>query len=90
VVAYRRRRFKRTDLFLVRMWTEGAQDSGDKAGCHGKVQRVVDGESCQFHTWEELLDTLRSMLARGEGKRLLSAAIPGVENTVNDDSEYPH
>ncbi len=59
----RRHPLKRSDLFLVRMWLEDALDSGDKAGWHGKVQRVVDGEAHQFDTWQELVNALQGMLS---------------------------
>ena len=62
----RRRALRRTDLFLVRMWVEDALDSSEKAGWHGKVQRVVDGEAHQFDTWQELVNALQAMLPEAE------------------------
>lgn len=62
----RRRPLRRTDLFLVRMWVEDALDSSDKAGWHGKVQRVVDGEAHQFDTWQELVNVLQTMLPQAD------------------------
>ena len=74
----RRRRYpRRTDLFLVRVWTEsapsvvdatnpataspGSAAPGEEAWC-GSMQRVVDGESYPFQGWPNLVDTLRAML----------------------------
>lgn len=66
---------KRTNLFLLRVWTEDAGDSASdgsgnaagsdsgKAEWHGKVQRVVDGESHQFNNWQDLIDLLLEMLS---------------------------
>jgi len=68
----RHRRFKDTDLFLVRMWAEEVTDAsgGDEQGpteWRGKVQRVVDGESYQFDNWQTLVDLLRAMFSAGAG-----------------------
>jgi hypothetical protein len=65
------RRYKRTDLFLVRVWTdytgegesEGDGRDGDKVEWRGRVQRVVDGEAHRFSDWQGLVDTLLVMLA---------------------------
>lgn len=63
------RHMKHTNLFLVRFWTEepgpgGGQTMGVGAALewHGRVQRVVDGESCEFKDWETFVDTLHTML----------------------------
>ena len=59
------RRLKRTDLFLVRVWTQDG-DAGDSSGqgeWHGKVQRVVDGETHQFDDWQHLMDLLVAMVS---------------------------
>lgn len=65
------RNFRRTDLFLVRMWTAEVVDAGYGEGrprfeWHGKVQRVVDGEVHQFSDWQGLADLLSAMLSKGE------------------------
>jgi hypothetical protein len=60
-----KRQLRRTDLFLIRLWTQEVKDAEDVAGgaeWHGKVQRVVDGEAHQFEDWQSLVDLLRSML----------------------------
>jgi hypothetical protein len=62
------RYMKHNDLFLVRFWTEepgpGDQTASIGAGMdwHGRVQRVVDGESREFTDWEAFVDTIRAML----------------------------
>jgi hypothetical protein len=48
------------------MWVEDALDGSEKAGWHGKVQRVVDGEAHQFDTWQELVNALQAMLPEAE------------------------
>jgi hypothetical protein len=53
--------FRRSDLFLVRMWTE-ATDTGSRLA-YGKVQRAVSGETNHFEDWEGLLERLRTMVA---------------------------
>ena len=58
-----RRHYKRSDLFLVRVWEEASDDGTGKPEWHGKVQRVVDGEVHQFAGWADLTEALQSMLA---------------------------
>ena len=55
---------RRSELFLVRMWTEPT-DSGSQLA-HGKVQRAVSGETSHFDNWQGLLDRLRNMVADGK------------------------
>jgi hypothetical protein len=57
------RNLKRTNLFLVRVWTEQSDDGSRKSELHGRVQRVVDGESHRFSDWQGLLDSLETMLS---------------------------
>ena len=72
-----RRRLRRTDLFLVRVWREYGKTEGDLAGTssnaipddqfaahewHGQVRRVSNGESLQFDSLDKLLDVLTAML----------------------------
>ena len=52
---------KRTNLFLVRLWTHDAPDGSGNTECTGKVQRVIDGESHQFDDWRGLMDLLLTM-----------------------------
>jgi hypothetical protein len=56
----RRSHHRRSDLFLVRMWTEDT-DTGSQLA-YGKVQRAVSGEAHHFEDWQGLLDWLRTML----------------------------
>jgi len=73
------RRRRRSDLFLVRVWSEDAKPGGEiemkgadstsreAAGpeleWHGRVQRVTDGESHPFDSRQDLLDILNSMIS---------------------------
>ena len=77
------RHFTRTDLFLVRIWTKGAEGitgdnidvSGESGGegagkleWRGTVQRAVDGEAHQFSSWQGLQDLLVVMLSNNKGR----------------------
>lgn len=73
------RRFKDTDLFIIRMWAEevGDEEMGDGAGrrpteLRGKVQRVVDGESHQFDSWQALVELLQAMVSERGDTRMWS------------------
>lgn len=59
---------RRSDLFLVRLWTRDANKKCDKVECHGKVQRVVDGQSHQFDSWQGLVDLLVAMASSNKGR----------------------
>jgi hypothetical protein len=75
---HRSRNLKRTDLFLVRVWTEAKDDgagygsddakgSDQREACtaewQGKVQRVTDGEVRRFDTLQALTGLLLEMLS---------------------------
>jgi hypothetical protein len=67
-----RQRYGRSDLFLVRVYA-GEADAGDhgasaRAECRGRVQRVVDGETRLFSSWQGLMDTLQEMLLNEKGR----------------------
>ena len=53
---------KRSNLFLVRVWTRNSHDGSGEPEWEGKVQRVVDGESHQFNDWQGLGDQIVGML----------------------------
>ena len=55
---------RRTDLFLVRVWSEEVRDGSARDGIrwYGKVQRTVDGEVHTFDGWPALLEVLQMML----------------------------
>lgn len=55
--------YRRSGLFLVRVWAEQTEDGTGQVACHGRVQRVVDGEAHPFSGWQELGDTLLTMLS---------------------------
>jgi hypothetical protein len=59
VVMGRSRHFRRSNLFLIRLWTE-QQGNGDAEWC-GRVQRTANGESHEFSTWPELVTLLLAM-----------------------------
>jgi hypothetical protein len=57
----RQSHIRRSELFLVRMWTE--ETGAGSRLAYGKVQRAVSGETNHFEDWEGLLDRLRAMVA---------------------------
>ena len=59
---------RRSDLFLVRLWARDAGEGSDTVECQGKVQRVVDGQSHQFDSWQGLVDLLVVMLSSNKGR----------------------
>jgi hypothetical protein len=59
-------RLKRSELFLLRMWTE-TTDTGSRL-THGKVQRAVSGQTTHFDDWQGLLDRLKAMVADDNDK----------------------
>jgi hypothetical protein len=86
------RHLRRTDLFLLRVWTEDAGDGSGKTQWRGKVLRVVDGESHQFDDWQGLLTLLSLMLAGAERDRPADRTPQTVphskeESRPQDDSE---
>ena len=64
------RNAERTDLFLVRVWTQNSPDGSGISLCGGKVQRAVSGESRHFEDWKGLTDLLLEMVSRREKHRL--------------------
>lgn len=69
------RHLRRTDLFLLRLWTEEEIGGGpSEPVLRGRVQRIVDGESHQFDDWQSLVDVLLAMLNQGnDGKPTISS-----------------
>jgi hypothetical protein len=55
--------YRRSDLFLLRLWAEVADDGSKMLKLHGKLQRVVNGESHRFCGWQGLLDLLMTMVS---------------------------
>lgn len=60
-------KYKRTNLFLVRVWCDDVDEDGNAAGSpsrtwHGKVQRTVSGEEHSFGAKEELIEVLEAMI----------------------------
>ena len=63
----RRNNLRRSELFLVRLWLEEADDGATE--WHGKAQRAVSGEKGYFHNSSELLNVLSEMLSASGGPR---------------------
>ena len=53
---------RRTDLFLVRVWTGQGADSTGIATWSGQVQRVVDGELYPFDSPQALMSLMGDLL----------------------------
>ncbi len=60
----------RSDLFLIRLWTDELEGSaiqnGDKqpdedGGRHGRLLNMLNGEGHNFDSWEGLVGLLREM-----------------------------
>ena len=58
---------RRSNLFLVRVWTDEESDEDEEVvgekEWHGRVQRVIDGESHRFENLQGLVKMLREMLS---------------------------
>jgi hypothetical protein len=64
------RHSRRTDLFLVRIWTSSPVDGSGESHWHGRVQRTVNGETYLFDSWQGLIEKLNAMIsAEDEGRR---------------------
>jgi hypothetical protein len=63
------RNAERTDLFLVRVWTQNSPDGSGISLCGGKVQWAVSGESHNFEDWKGLTELLLEMVATREKRR---------------------
>jgi hypothetical protein len=61
------RRYKGSNLYLVRFWAKDGTNSGDEnVDWRGRVQRVVDGESHEFKSLQDLVGLLSVMLSNNE------------------------
>jgi hypothetical protein len=62
-------------LFLVRFWSEGAQDAQEaqkaqnRKEWNGKVQHVVSGEALAFRGYHGLAEAIERMMAERESAR---------------------
>jgi hypothetical protein len=65
----------RTDLFLLRLWTDEADRPGVEDGStgteiaarrHGRVLDMLSGESHGFDDWQGLIGILQGMVAHAE------------------------
>ncbi len=61
-----RRRYRGSNLFLVRCWAEDRGEGMASIKWRGKVQRVMDGESHDFGNLQDLVDLLLAMLSSNE------------------------
>jgi hypothetical protein len=61
-----KRRYKGSNLFLVRLWTKDGSDATIGDEWQGRVVRVVDGESYDFQNLPALLDLLQAMISNIE------------------------
>lgn len=60
------KRLKRTELFLVRLWTRTSAGGSGEVSWYGRVQKTVDGQSHSFADWPALIDLLVSMMTLEE------------------------
>ena len=82
-----RSKYKRTNLFLLRIWCDDADenkdeqeneqvDKGESSTCrqwHGMVQRTVSGEAQSFGEKDDLIEVLEAMIYRDRKDRLQDA-----------------
>ncbi len=91
---------KRTNLFLLRVWCDDADEHGDEdeGPCriwHGKVQRTVSGEEHSFEAKDRLIEVLEAMLykdrpehnSRPQGKTRSEASLPASGNNQTEANE---
>jgi hypothetical protein len=61
------RRYKGSNLYLVRLWAKsGAATGNGSIEWHGRVQRVMDGESHEFKSLQDLVDLISLMISNNE------------------------
>ncbi len=60
------RHSRRTDLFLVRIWTGPTMDGSGESQWHGRVQRTVNGETHTFDSRQGLIEKLNTMISAAE------------------------
>lgn len=63
------RRYKRDNLFLLRLWSEDAADGSGRHEWRGNIQRVTNGESQEFSSLQSLLESLLTMLPDDSGAK---------------------
>lgn len=94
------RHFRRSDLFVVRIWCEDLTDTSDPyeianeteegatatSACRGRVQRAVNGEAHDFQGWPALIQVLEAMLSAAPPARK-TAATPDGKHGANNVSE---
>ncbi len=56
-----RKQQSRSNLFLIRMWTDAGDDG--RRTLRGRVLDVTSGKAESFHGWSELLDLLTNLVA---------------------------
>ena len=61
------RHSRRTDLFLIRIWTDAGAEGSEEGQWRGKVQRTVDGEAHLFDSWQDLIEKLSAMILAASG-----------------------
>jgi hypothetical protein len=65
---------RRVDLFLVRVWQEESErgeegsDEEVEEEWNGSVQRVVDGETRRFNSWQDLAELMLAMVSEKIGR----------------------
>ncbi len=71
-----RRQLKRSNLFVVRIWTHDEDDREGAIKWEGQVRRAVDGEAHHFDDLQGLLDWLTHNL---EGNTITWSGNTGID-----------
>ncbi len=92
-----RSKYKRTNLFLLRMWCDdpgpspgpdpdinGTEDERSGPKWHGRVQRTVSGEAHNFEGKEALIEVLETMLYKDRLEHSKPILPPGNRTAEND------
>jgi hypothetical protein len=69
-----RHEYRRSGLFLVRVWAEASEEGDGSVEWYGKVQSVVDGRSREFQGENDLFKQLAAMLPNRD-------SVPGIDPT---------
>lgn len=80
-----RRQIKRSNLFVLRIWTQEGDDQESDARWQGQVKRAVDGAAHHFDDWQGLVGWLVDNLegnptlknSTGSGHAAKSSSIKG-------------
>jgi len=83
------RHTSRSELFLVRLRTEGTEDGVSEPVWHGRVQRAGSGESLSFAGWQGLLDAILTMVSEQSSEQIQDDAATMTPDALPQASNSP-